>query len=247
MSMTYAQYALRLSQAVGPLGEGLNWIIAVPAAIDYAEGRIYRELNMLNADVTDATASTTNGSRKFTLPTSIGTFLILNSLNIITPASTAPDNGTCVPLVPTSKEFLDVAWPSSANSGVPQYFSYISQNTYLSGAQAQPQVIFGPWPNGTYTVEVTGKIQPTPLSSSNTSTWLTTNLPDLFMAASMIYLFESIRTAGGQSLDPNLVQAWETQYQALRVSADQWEARKRFAGASWTAKQLEPVSQPQRG
>ena len=202
---------------------------------------------MINADVTDGTASTTAGSRNFILPTSVGTFLIVDTINVITPANVAPDSGTRVALTPVSKSFLDVAWASSTGATVPQFYSYVSQNTALTGSQTQPQVIFGPWPDAAYRVEVTGKIQPQALSATNTTTWLSQNLPDLFLAASMIYMSGFMRNFGAQSDDPKMATSWEGIYAGLKESAMVWEARKRFAGASWTPKQLEQNAQPQRG
>ena len=42
-------------------------------------------------------------------------------------------------------------------------------------------------------------------------------------------------------------QSWEGQYQLLKASAATWEARKKFAGSSWTSKQPEPLATPSRG
>jgi hypothetical protein len=87
-------------------------------------------------------------------------------------------------LTPLSREALNWMWPSSTGSTVPQYFAYISQNTALS--PAQPQIIFGPWPDAAYRIEVAGKFQPAALSASNTTTYLTNNLYDLMFAATMV-------------------------------------------------------------
>jgi len=225
-----------------------NLVAILPAAIEYAEGRIYRELDMLVANVRDGSASCVAGNRNFNLPTTDGTFLIIDGINVITPANVAPDGGTRVPLKPVSRDFLDTAWPSSTGSTVPQYFAYLTQNTYLTGGSAQSQMIFGPWPDDTYRVEVIGKIQPAALSATNQDTYLTDNLPDLFLAAIMIFITGAyMKNYGAQSDDPRQAQSFETQYMALKESAATYEARKRFAGASWTPKQLEPSAQPQRG
>jgi len=225
-----------------------NLVAIMPAAIEYGEGRIYRELDMLVANVRDGSASTVSGNRNFNLPTTDGTFLIIDGINVITPANVAPDGGTRNRLTPVSRDFLDTAWPSSTGSTVPQFFNYITQNTYLTGSSAQSQVIFGPWPDDTYRVEVIGKIQPAALSATNTSTYLTDNLPDLFLAAVMIFITGAfMKNFGAQSDDPRQAQSFETQYQMLKESAATYEARKRFAGASWTPKQGEPLATPSRG
>lgn len=218
----------------------------LPTTLAYAEGRITRELDLMAANVRDSSSSTSALNRNFNLPTAIGTFLIIDGINIITPASTAPDSGVRNQLVPVSRDYLDFTWSSTTNAGLPQYFSYLSQDTYSSPTQTQ--VIFGPWPDSTYRVEIIGKVQPAGLSATNTTTWLSVNLPELYIAACMVWMSGYQQNFGKQGLDnPDMSVSWESQYRALRDSASTYEARKRFSGASWSSKQVEATAQPQRG
>lgn len=242
MALTYATFQTELSALTAIATTNTDFQTVLPAAIDYAEGRIYRELDMIVENVTDSSASTTALTRNFTLPTTVGTFQIVSGVNVITPASTAPDSGTRNALQPVSREFLDMVWPSTTGATVPQFFSYFSQAT------GQPGLIFGPWPDTTYRVEVVGKVIPTPLSATNTTTFLTLYLPELFlMAAQLYFVGPFMKNIGMSSDDPKSTVSLEAQYQALLSSAASWEARKRFSGASWTPKQIEPTAQPQRG
>lgn len=243
--MNYSQIVAALSTLTVIPENDTNFLAILPSTFAYADGRIYRELDMLNANVRDGSSSTAASNRNFNLPTALGAFLIVDGINIITPAETAPDSGTRIPLIPVSRDFLDMTWPSTSGATVPQYFAYISQNTQLSPAQTQ--IILGPWPDAAYRVEVIGKIQPEVLSSTNTSTWLTENLADLYIAACMIYLSGFMHNFGAQADEPKAAQSWEAQYQQLRESAGVFEARKRWAGASWSSKQIEAQAQPQRG
>lgn len=224
----------------------------LPSIIDYAEQRLYRELDCLVEDIADSSASTTAGVRDFTLPSAIGVFQIVSNINIITPASTAPGSGTRNALTPVSRSVLDWSWPSSTGSGVPSQFAYFSQAP-LSGQASfstQPNIIFGPWPDATYRVEVIGKIIPNALSATNTTTFLSTFYPDVFLAASMIFAqgaFQKNFGSAGAVDDAGQAVSWESQLQKLMSSASVWEARKRFSGASWTASQVEPTAVPQRG
>jgi len=242
MSLTYATYVTTLANLLAEDPADANFLQIIPSIIDYAEQRIYRELDMLVEDIADSSASCTSGVRNFTLPTSIGTFQIVKEVNIISPAGSTAESGTRNPLVPVSRTVLDYAWPSSTGSGIPQQFAYFSQ------ASGQSNIIFGPWPDANYRVEVVGKIIPTPLSVNNPTTFLTLYLPDLFTAASMIFAqgafqknFSPTPDAGGQTM------GWEQQYAQLKESAATWEARKRFGGASWTSAAVEPTAVPQRG
>ncbi len=235
MSMNYQQFVLRLAQNIGPLGDGMSWPTAVGETIDYAEQRIYRELQLLSTMVRDTSGSCTANSRNFTLPTSLGRFVVVDGINVVTPVGSTVTNGTRNVVTPASRDYIDFCWQSNtapSATTVPTNFAMITDQT----------VIFGPAPGAAFQVEVIGTIRPTPLSASNSTTYLTLYLPDLFLAAAMVHIYG---TQGGTSAPQ--VGEWEQQYQMLKGSADMEENRKRFAGASWTSKQVEPSAVPQRG
>lgn len=249
MPSTYADYVATMATMTAIDATQPEFTTVLPTAIAYAENRIYRELDMLAEDVRDASGTTTANLRNFTVPTTIGTFQVINQVNIITPAGVSPEEGTRNPCVPVSLPVLDVTWPGSTGSGLPNQWAYISQanQTTQPNWASQTNIVFGPWPNDSYVVEVVGKVIPTPLSATRTTTFLTLYYWDLFVAASMVWFTGYLKNFGAQSDDPRSALSWEQTYQSLKASADVWEARKRFAGASWTSKQLEPSAQPQRG
>lgn len=241
LSYTYTTWQTALSTLTAIPTSNADFQAILPSVIDYAEQRMYRELDLLAEDVRDSSSSTSTGNRNFTLPTSLGTFQVISGLNIITPASTTPDLGTRNPCTPVSRDVLDFIYPSVTGSGVPSMFSYFSQATN------QTNILLGPWPDAVYTVEVIGKIIPAPLSATNTTTFLTSYLPDAFLAASMIFMSGYLKNFGAQADDVRQAQSWSQQYDTLMASANLFEARKRFAGASWTSKAPEPAATPQRG
>lgn len=241
--MNYSSVVTSLATLTAIAPTNAEFVAILPDALAYAEGRIYRELDMLVEDIADATGSTAALNRNFTLPTSSGTFQVISGINIITPAATAPESGTRNKCTPVSRDVLDMIYPSTTAAGLPTMFCYFTQ----SAVAGQPNIILGPWPDAIYRVEVVGKIIPTPLSASNTTTFLTLYLPDLFLAACMIFMTGYMKNWGSQADDPKMGQSWESQYTLLRESAGTWEARKRFSGASWTSKQVEPTAAPQRG
>lgn len=243
MSLTFSEYQTALASMSAMITSEGDFSTALPLAIDYGEGRCYRDLNLLNLRVRDSSASTNANDRNFTLPTSVGTFQVVDEISVITPAGTAPESGTRNVLVPVSQAVLDWTYPSITGAGVPEYFAYISQ----SGIAGQKNILFGPWPSAAYRVEVTGSIQWTPLSATNVTTFLSLYYPDLFLAASMIFMAGFQKNFGAQGDDQKSAMSWEQQYQALLGGASPLEARKRFAGASWTAKPVEPTAVPQRG
>lgn len=223
--MNYLEYGIRIANLLPVNVSSTQFQNMLPAMIDTAEQRIYRELNLLSTVVTNATSSTVAGNRNFTLPSSTGKFVTVVTINVITPAATAPDSGTRNQLTPVDRTYLDAVWNSSSGATVPKHFAMNDQDT----------IIFGPWPDAAYRVEVVGTIRPTPLSSSNTTTFLTLYLPDLFIAASMVFAGENMRDFGAEGNNPNVAQIWEGNYQALLQSANAEEIRKKFAGPAWTS------------
>jgi hypothetical protein len=247
MSLTYTTYTEALSTLTVISSTDTEFVAILPSVIDYAEGRIYRELTMLVEDVADSSGSTVALTRGVNIPTAIGRFQVVTGVNVITPASTAPDSGTRNPCTPVSRAYLDRAWPSTTGATVPTDFCYASQASAI-GTSGQPDILFGPWPDTTYRVEVVGKVIPTPLSASNPTTFLSLYLPDLFLMASQLYMVGPyMKNIGMASDDPKSTVHLEAQYQALLKSAGDWEARKRFASGSWTSAPIEPMALPQRG
>jgi hypothetical protein len=241
--MNYTDYVTTLATNAAYDPTDADFLISLANASTYANNRIHRELDMLVDNVRDGSASTTASNRNFNLPTTYGTFQVVSAINIITPASTAPDSGARNACQPVSLDVLDMLYPSASGATVPTMFAYVSQ----SAESGQSNLVFGPWPDATYRVEVVGKIIPAPLSATATTTFLGTYLPELYIAASMVYFAGFQKNYGAQADDVKQAQSWESQFQLLKASADVWEARKRFSGASWTSKQLEPTAAPQRG
>ena len=213
----------------------LSFVTAIPNIIQMAEQRIYRELDLLATRVTDSTASFSSGTRNFTLPTTNGVFLVPEQINVITPTSSyTATNGTRVPLVNTSRDFIDITYPSNASgTSVPEFFAMSDNAT----------IIVGPPPDKAYRVEVIGTQRPAALSSANSSTFLTQVLPDLFIAASMIVLANYADPMQPGKIDQ---QYWEEQYNKLSQSANVEELRKRYFSNAWTSQQPSPIATPPR-
>lgn len=220
-----------------------GFITLIPAMIEYAEGRIYRDLDPLRVQVTDSTTLASSGDRNFTVPGSSisalpGSYIIVDNINIITPSSMTAATGSRVQLTPVSREFLDIAYPSGQNAtGTPEFWAMASDT----------QIIFGPSPDLPYPVEVIGVQRPTPLSASNSSTFLTQYIPDVMFAACMIYVSGFMRDFGGQGADnPQMGVSWETQYKQLFQSAQVEQFRSKYQSQAWTSDSPSPIATPPR-
>lgn len=234
--LTYTTYVSALSTLLVIENTNPDFQIILPDAIDYAEQRILRELDLLSTVVRDATANLTPGDRNFTLPSVQGIFVVVNGINAITPAGSTPGVGTRNPLTPTSLNYLDMVWPDSTVSGLPSAFAMVTQTS----------IVVGPWPSDSYTLEVIGTQRPSAISADNPVTFISQNLPDLFLAASMVFMSAFQRNFGAQADDPQQAQSWENQTKLLMASADAEEARKKFMGSAWSSLPQGPAASPPR-
>lgn len=236
MALDYDSYVSQVSNLMVIPSSDPNFVTMLPGMITYAEQRIYRELDLLYTQTIDS-GTLTASSRDFTLPTNIGTYIIVDAINVMTPVTAGTSNGSRRPLKPVSRDFIDAVYPSAAvATGVPEYFAMTSNTV----------VTLGPSPDAAYTAEVIGIQRPTPLSSANSSTILTQYIPDVFIAASMVFGFGYMRDFGGQSDNPQATQSWEQQYGKLMQSASVEQARAKFEGEGWTSQSPSPIATPKR-
>lgn len=235
MSYTYATFKTALAEMIVVEESNAEYNAILPSIVDYAEQRIYRELDLLSSTVVDATSSLTAGSRTAPLPTSTGTYVVVSSVAVITPVGASVATGTRNVLTPVSLDTLNMLW-SSSTTGVPEIFAMQDQDT----------IVVGPVPDASYIFEVVGTQRPMALSASNTTTFLSQNLPDLFMAAAMVFASGYMRNFGSQADDPKMGASWEGQYQTLKASAMVEEMRKKFMSSTWSSQAPAPLATPAR-
>lgn len=233
MSLTYAQFVTNLAQFLVLPETDANYLTNLPRIIDDAEQRIYRDLDLLDTIVRDASGALTVNSRNFTFPQHI---VVSESLNVFTPANTTTNR---FQLVPTTREFLDAMWPNEAAvsvPSVPQYYAMITDQT----------IIVGPPPDAAYSMEVVGTIRPAALSASNTTTYLTLYLPDLFFTAANVFGSAYIQNYGAAADNPQQALTYDSHYQTLLTNANTEENRKKYASSAWSPKQPAPLATPPR-
>lgn len=243
MSLTYSSFVSEIATLTaitsGVLVNGDNNFSGImPGIIDYAEGRLWRELDLPVASVTDTSVTCTSGVRTISLSTAQGALLIIDTLNLLTSAGTTSSYATRVPLVPASKAVVDAIYPSAASSncGQPEFFARVSD----------VQFILGPTPDQAYGTEVIATVRPNPLSAANSSTWLTQNIPELMIAAGMIFASGHMRNFGAQSDNPQMAQSWQSQYDALMKSMNIDALRMTFESVAWTGVAPSPIATPPR-
>jgi len=238
--LTYSTYKSQIATMAVVEETDPAFVTILPQMITYAENRMYRDLDFLFTSTSVTGYSLTPGLRTLTIPE--GTLVVSEQINILTPAGqTNPNDGSVTrnSCLPTTKEFLDLVYGSnvSAARGMPRYFVPFNDNIFL----------FGPVPDQAYGVEIVGTYRPASLSVSNTETFISKYLPDVFIMASMIYVSAYQRNFGRANDDPQMAVTYESQYQALLQGASVEEARKKFEASGWSSQSPAPVASPSRG
>jgi hypothetical protein len=242
MSYTYASFqsALALNMAIPNANVASpNFVAILPTIIDYAEQRCYRDLDLLNATLTITSALTALQRIQSLAPATNGLpILILENFNVVL------STGERVQLYPTSREFIDSIYGGPQSAAMPQYYGMVDDQ----------DIVLGPWPDQAYACEFIGKFRPVPLYNATPpsggnpgtqTTYLTSILPDLFLAAAMISAAGYQKNFGAQADDPKMAMAWETQYQSLLPTAKAEEMRKKQHGwMALTSQQAPPPTPP---
>lgn len=214
MPYTYTTFvnALANEMAVDPTNE--NFLAILPTLIDDSEQLIYRELDLIAANVL-VTGTLTPSNRLFSIPQSQGHILVVDAINII--------NSGLVrhPVVPATREGVDFLYPSNipfTSPSFPKIFARTDDTT----------ILFGPPSDSAYSVELFGTIRPTPLSPTNASTFLTLYLSDLFFAGAMVSASAYMRNFGAMSDDPKMAASWKAEFSQRLQSAQGEELRKSY-------------------
>jgi hypothetical protein len=235
MSFNYTTFSTALSQEIAITATNTDYVTMLPTFIQNAELRIYRDLDLLSTVFRDTGGVLSANSRFFTLPTTFGTFVVVESVNFMS-------GGVRLNAVtPTSRDFIDAMFPAEAApsaTSTPRFFARDADQTLIVGPAAGAGV-------ATPNLEVVGTVRPAPLSATNPTTFISTNFPDLLLFASMVEAAGWMKNYGSQADDPKLAVSWEARYQGAVGPALSEETRKKFQSGSWTSKSR-PMSQPER-
>ena len=253
MPTNFTTFQNQFFNAVAASSLAADWITEFPLAIDRAEQRCYRDLDMLSTRTVVVSYGSSMGGGlvlgklqaipSSTSPSYIATvasliaytppFIAVEDISVTNIAS-APSTGPVTALIRASPQFISICWPSESppsTPSVPQYYAMISNTAF----------VVGPPPDQRYTFQVRGPVRPTPLSSANSSTPLTMQYPDLFFASAMIEAGTYMRF-----IEPQMAVTWAAEYMLLKQSALLEEMRSRSWAEGWADKQPSPAATPPR-
>jgi len=169
--------------------------------ITMAENQILREID-LDVFKLEVSGTMTSGNKFLTAPSDILTHRYM----MITSGS----NQIFLDFRDTS--FMKEYWPNGATTGTPKYYSVWDQNTFY----------IAPTPNANFTVELGYIYRPTQLSSTNPTTWISTNAPEALLYACLIQAYSY--TKGPD----NMLQYFNNSYkQAIQGLGIEQQGRRR--------------------
>jgi hypothetical protein len=230
-AMDYATFKTQFAQLIVIDETDANFVTMLPIAIQSAEQRIYRDLDLLVEIVSDRSTTMSQGVAEISIPAAFYTIRNLNAIS---------DAGDRYPMTPVSRAWFDMVYSGNPDNhdlqGVPAYFAMITQGS----------LIMGPPPDSSYRLEVIGTQRPAALSATNTTTPITTYMPDIFIAAAMIYAAGWMKNYGAQGDNPQMAQSWQSQYDMLKQSANIEELQKKFMSQAWSSQAPTPA-QPAQG
>ncbi len=240
---------IQLSQAPSPYTNlPADFTTLLPLTIEFAEDRILRDMVLLGVRTANSTLITAAASRVLNLSAMTGSIILIpEGVALITPTGTTnPALGTRVPYDLVSLDMVDLLWPTEATIVAPDGAGGDNYGRIAAMKDASTLVL-GPTPGVGFTAEITGLFRPAVLSAQNTPTYISTQYPDLLVAACMIYLAGALlRNYGAASDDPKLAASWQEQYDRLLKAAIVEEDRRRTAGGGWSPNRPTPIATPPR-
>ncbi len=176
--------------------------------IEHAEDRIFREVD-LDVFRSYQTASLTIGNPFVAVPgINITQDAFTRSVQIYTDGGTP----TREYLIQKDVTFMNEYWPNRDSTGKPKYYANWDQD----------RLYLAPTPNSAYKIELALNKQPTGLSSTTTTTWLSTNAPKVLLYACLVEAFRFLKGPD------NMLQYYEQGYQqALQGLQIEQQGRRR--------------------
>ena len=182
--------------------------------IEHAELRIFRQVD-LDVFKKNASATLTASTPFVTMPgTTPTTFEFVRFVSIYSASGSLgglTDNNRIV-LQKKDSSFISEYWPNRTSTGIPKYYANYDEDSLL----------LAPTPNAAYTMDLEYNAQPTGLSSSNTTTWVSNNAPELLLYACLVEAFKFLKGPD------NMIQLYESYYKtALQPFVGEQMGRRR--------------------
>lgn len=178
----------------------------IPDFVTIAEARISRDLRVRKQILT-STLSTVSGARGVNLPAD---WLAFENVSLLT----SPEQQ----LTYATVEHLDIVYPNNGTNGKPSLYT-------IEG----DQILFGPTPDGIYTVSILYFARFAALATNSTN-WLMTNHPSVYLYAALmqacLYVKDDKRMSEYKALYEDVVSGLQKQDDTAQHSGSSLRVRR---------------------
>lgn len=171
----------------------------IPGFIQFGENRIYRDMRVRQMETA--------------LSSAISSGVVAVPSGYLEMKYAYVNGSPMVKLTRKDAEWIYWNYPTRSADGTPQFFAREAEN-----------LIFGPYPDSNYTIKGVYYKKLPALSGSNTTNWLTTDVPDLI-------LFASLCEASPYLQDDPRVALWEKKYEEVRRRVQRQDDQEEFSGS----------------
>lgn len=200
----------------------------IPQSIQFAEGKCYRELDLLSSRIQDNSVQLVTSTRTVTCPTAVN---IVEGVSAITPFNS--QTGKRNPVERASIDFIDMAYPDNTITGTPVWFCMLSDTT----------MVFAPTPDHPYYIEVTGTAAPIAMSPDQQTSPLGNYFPDLLLSCAMTFMSAWQRDVGS-AMSPQDANTWQAAAEEQMKSAQEYIQRQKSQDNNWSPFTATPLSAP---
>lgn len=168
--------------------DGVEFAAYIPTALDLAEERLFKELDLPDLEV-KATGTLTQNSNLLNKPSG---YKFANYLMITV-------SGRYKTLKKRLETYINDYWPDITVTSIPTYYCDASQTQFK----------LAPTPDSNYTYEIKYSKQPVKLAVNNTTNYFTTNCSMLLYYATLIEMAKFMKAWGQISI-------WENTYETFK-------------------------------
>jgi len=198
--MTYSELVTNIRNYT-EVGANVFTDAVINVFITFAENRILRDID-LDVFKLEVTSNLTTNNKFLSAPSDILTHRYL----IVTSGTTQ------IFLDFRDTSFMKEYWPNGATTGIPKYYSVWNENTFY----------IAPTPSSAFAVELGYIYRPAQLSSTNTTTWISTNAPEALFYACLIQAYSYTKGP------PDMMAIFDASYkQALQGLGIEQQGRRR--------------------
>ena len=242
-----------------------NYNAILPRMLDWAELSLFQNprLDFLATRTTDRSQTTTAGSRAVTIPSAfiiVEDFALIIPAN----AQPNVLGAQRIPFQRSTRQFIDFTWPEESQTAPPDplndsnYWAIFQEQEQgvtnpppnpVAGVQSLPSaVVIRPTPDNQYVAEFRGTFRPTRFdivagfnpqtgvaSNPVATTFLSTYMPHLLLAATMLASTAYQRLWSGVADDPAMAVSWKAYLDDLIGGASVEELRKKAGVGGWSA------------